>query len=369
MKKSFASDNNSGIHPDILRAINDVNQADHCLAYGQDSHTLAALCKFRSLFGEDSEAFFVMTGTGANVLALQAITKPYQAVICAETAHVNVDECGAPEKFTGCKLLTVPTKDGKITVDGIADCLRGVGDEHHVQPAVVSITQATEYGTVYAPDEIRGISHFTRDHGMLLHMDGARFSNARARFPAMAIRDMTFGMGVDVLSFGGTKNGMLFGEAVVFRNHGLAKDFKFIRKQGMQLASKMRFISAQFNVFLGEFFMLHNATQANQMAQLLAIKISPVNGVDITQKVESNAVFVKMPREVVDKLLEQFDFYVWNENDPRNPEIRLMCSFDMVEADVSNFADCLTAIVAQLATQKEADRVRESRKIGVDNAD
>ena len=359
MKRSLASDNNSGRDPRILQAIVDVNNEGRCLAYGHDSYTVAALSKFRSLFGPDSETFFVMTGTGANVLALAAITKPYQAVICAESAHLNVDECGAPEKFTGCKLLTVQTSDGKITVPGIQNCMHGISDPHHVQPRVISITQATEYGTVYTKGEIREISRFACDHNLLLHMDGARFSNARAKFPQMAVRDLTFSPGVDVLSFGGTKNGMLFGEAVVFRNKELARGFEFVRKQGMQLFSKMRFVAAQFNVFLSDFFMLESAMQANQMAQLLATKISPVKGVDITQKVEANAVFVKMPREVVVKLQEIFDFYVWSEVDPANPEIRLMCSFDMVEADVSHFADCLNAIVAQL----ETDEIAEQRRV------
>ena len=243
-KRNFASDNNAGIHPQVIEAIAAANDG-HVVAYGDDPFTARAIKLFQKHFGRDVAVHFVFGGTGANVLGLKAITKPYEAIICAETAHVNVDECGAPENFTGCKLLTVSTPDGKLRVEQIKSLLHGIGVEHHVQPRVISVSQATEMGTVYTKKELKTLADFAHDHNLLLHVDGARLANAAVSLKAN-LKEITADAGVDVLSFGGTKNGMMYGEAVIFFNKAFGGDFKYIRKQGMHLPSKMRYISAQF---------------------------------------------------------------------------------------------------------------------------
>jgi threonine aldolase len=235
--RGFASDNNAGIHPAILDAIIEANTG-HTLAYGDDPYTSKAKELLKHQFGDDTEAFFVMNGTGANVLGLSAITRSFNAVICADSAHIETDECGAPEKFTSCKLLTVKTTDGKINPSMFAGSMDGIGFEHHVQPRVISISQATEMGTVYRVSEIRELAAFAHANNLLLHMDGARIANAAVSLNC-SFREMTTDAGVDVLSFGGTKNGLQFGEAVIFLKPELANNFKYIRKQGMQLLSKI----------------------------------------------------------------------------------------------------------------------------------
>src|SRR6185312_10539051 len=282
-KRSFASDNNAGVHPRVLRAMEAANRG-HVVAYGDDPYTTNAIKKFRDLLGADTSVYFVFSGTGANVFGFKAITEPYHAIICAETAHINVDECGAPEKFTGCKLLTVPTKDGKLRPEGVKPLLHGIGVEHHVQPRVISISQTTEMGTVYRPDEIRELSEFARRHNLLLHVDGARIANAAANLK-VSLSAITRDVGVDVLSFGGAKNGMMYGEAVVFFNNSFDQDFKFTRKQGSHLASKMRFISAQFEALLTNNLWKKNAAHANRMAQVLARELAKISSIEITQKV------------------------------------------------------------------------------------
>jgi threonine aldolase len=334
--RGFASDNNAGVHPDILKAMADVN-GGHVIAYGDDPYTGKAEAAIREIFGEEAGVFFVFIGTAANVLGLSSLTQPYHAVICPETAHIHVDECGAPEKFSGCKLLTCDTPDGRLTVEMIAGHMHGIGFEHHVQPRVVSITQATELGTVYSIDEIRKIAEYAHQHGMFLHMDGARISNAAVSL-SCSFREMTVDAGVDVLSFGGTKNGMMYGEAVVFFNKELCKDFKFRRKQGMQLASKMRYIAAQFSAFLEDDLWLTNAQHANLMAQKLHMAVKNIPGVKITRMVESNAVFAIIPPEIIPELQEHFFFYVWDEE---SSEVRWMCSFDTTEEDIDSFASLL----------------------------
>lgn len=286
--RGFASDNNAGIHPDILKA---VGQADvgHAKGYGDDPWTEEAIAVFREIFG-DVEIFFVYGGTAANVLSLQAMTDSFNGIICSSVAHISVDECGAPEKFTGCKLIAIPSPDGKITVEQIRQYAHGVGDEHHVQPKVISITQATECGTVYSAGEILTITDYAHNNGMLVHVDGARIANAAVSLGA-GLNDITGKAGIDALSFGGTKNGMMCGEAVVLFNKSFASNFKYIRKQGMQLASKMRFISAQFRALLTDGLWWKNARHANQMARLLAQELCQLPCVHITQKVQSNAVF------------------------------------------------------------------------------
>lgn len=331
-KRSFASDNNAGVHPRVLEAIAAANEG-HVVAYGDDPYTDAAVELFREHFGKAVEVFFVFGGTGANVLGLKAVTEPFHAIICADTAHINVDECGAPEKFTGCKLLSLPNKDGKITVDQMVQFLHAVGFEHHVQPRVISISQSTEMGTVYQPNELKKLSEFAHKNGMLLHMDGARIANAAASLKAN-LSNITRDVGVDVLSFGGAKNGMMYGEAVVFFDRGLAKNFKYTRKQGTHLPSKMRFISAQFSALLSDDLWRENAVHANRMAKLLAQELRRIPLIEITQKVESNGVFARLPKKYVAMLQKHYFFYVWNE---QTSEVRFMTSFDTTEQDISDF--------------------------------
>ncbi|MBA3569345.1 MAG: low specificity L-threonine aldolase, partial [Pyrinomonadaceae bacterium] len=331
-KRSFASDNNAGVHPEVLKAIAATNEG-HVVAYGEDPYTEAAVELFRKHFGKEIEVYFVFGGTGANVLGLKAVTEPYHAIICADTAHINVDECGAPEKFTGCKLLSLPTNDGKITVDQIRPFLDAVGFEHHVQPRVISISQSTEMGTVYKPQELKRLSDFAHKNEMLLHMDGARIANATASLKAN-LSTITRDVGVDVLSFGGAKNGMMYGEAVIFFDRSLAKNFKYTRKQGTHLPSKMRFISAQFSALLSNDLWRKNAAHANRMAKLLAQELGRIPLIEITQKVESNGVFARLPKKYVAILQKQYFFYVWNE---QTSEVRFMTSFDTTQQDISDF--------------------------------
>ncbi|MBE3577970.1 MAG: low specificity L-threonine aldolase [Limnochordales bacterium] len=337
---NFASDNNAPVHPKIIEAIVRANRG-HVLAYGEDVYTRRAVAKFREVFGPDVEVFFVFNGTGANVLGLASLVRPYNAIICAETAHIYTDECGAPERFTGCKLLPLPTSDGKIRVDQVRSHLHVSGVEHHAQPKVVSITQATEYGTVYTPDEIRELADFVHNRGMFLHMDGARLANAAASL-GVSLRALTTDAGVDVLSFGGTKNGLMFGEAVVFFNPTLSREFRFLRKQGLQLAAKMRYVAVQFEALLTDDLWLENARHANRMARLLADRLQGVPGVTITQKVEANAVFARIPRRAVAGLQAKYFFYVWDENASADEvEVRWMTSFDTEEAHVLDFVEAI----------------------------
>lgn len=338
--RGFASDNNAGVHPVILEALREVNQG-HVIAYGDDPYTGKAVAGIREIFGAGTEVFFVFIGTAANVLGLSTVTQPYQAIICPESAHINVDECGAPEKFSGCKLMTCDTPDGKLTVDMIASHMHGIGFEHHVQPRVVSITQATELGTVYTIDEISEIAGYVHSHGMLLHMDGARISNAALSLDCTLL-EMTGGAGVDILSFGGTKNGMMYGEAIIFFNKTLCEDFKYRRKQGMQLASKMRYIAAQFSAYLKDGLWMENARHANLMAQKLYTAVKDIPGLTVTQKVESNAVFAKLPPEIIPALQQEFFFYVWDEE---LSEVRWMCSFDTTEEDIASFATKIRSLL------------------------
>ena len=336
--RGFASDNNAGVHPRIMKALDDANSG-HCIAYGDDLYTASAKEQFRKLFGE-CEVFFVFNGTGANVLSLQAMTQPFNAVICADTAHIHVDECGAPERFTGCKMLFNPTPDGKLRIPDIARHLHGIGVEHHAQPRVVSITQATEMGTVYTVDELREIAGFAHASGLLLHVDGTRVANAAVHL-GVSVKEMITDAGVDVLSFGGTKNGLMYGEAVVVLNPALADNFKYIRKQGMQLASKMRYISAQFEEYLKDGLWLENARQSNRMAQLLYQKTLE-SGITVTQKVEANELFVILPSKVIEELQREFFFYMWDES--RN-EVRWVCSWDTTEDDVERFTALLKKLL------------------------
>lgn len=338
--RGFASDNNAGAHPQVLAAIANANHG-HCTAYGDDPFTQKATAKFQRLFGDDIQVFLVFGGTGANVLALKALTDSHNAVICADTAHIHVDECGASEKFTGCKLLPIHTADGKLTTAGLMPLLADLGDPHRNQPAVLSVTQATELGTVYSPEELAALADFAHQHGLRVHMDGARFANAIAHLD-IAPRAATREVGVDVLTFGGTKNGMLYGEAVIFFDAALARNFSFLRKQGMQLASKMRFISAQFDALLSDELWLESGKHANQMARLLAAELEGIPAIQLTRRVEANAVFAHVPRELVPSLQSRYPFYVWNES---RSEVRWMTSFDTTEQDVQEFIAFVNHVV------------------------
>jgi len=345
--RSFASDNNAGIHAKILQAIAAANRG-HVVGYGNDRYTEAAVRKFKQHFGADIEVFIVFNGTAANCLSLKSLTESYQAVICAEAAHIYTDECGAPEKFTGCKLIPIATADGKLTVESVSHAYHGIGDQHHVQPRVISITQATEMGTVYTPREVRDLARFAHDRNMFLHMDGARIANAAVSL-GLDLREATRDLGVDILSFGGTKNGAMGAEAVVFFNKRFNRDFLYLRKQGMQLASKMRFISAQFEALLSNNLWRKNAEHANRMACLLRDEISKIPNVKIVYKVEANGVFAQIPSAAIAELQKRYFFYVWDED---RSLVRWMCSFDTTEQDVRQFAEFVAGTVGKLSRKR-----------------
>lgn len=338
----FGSDNHSGVHPDIIRSIESVN-VGYSVAYGDDDHTKRAVEKVKEHFGRNIDVYFVGNGTAANILGLKIVTDSFNSIFCAETAHLNVHECCGPEKFTGCKLVIVPTSDGKLTVDLLKSYIVGFGDPHMAQPKVISITQSTELGTVYTSKEIKDLSDFAHKNGMLLHMDGARLCNAAA-YLDVNLNDISGNVGVDVLSFGGTKNGMMFGDAVIFFGKKLSKNFEFIRKQGMHLTSKMRFISAQFEALLSNGLWEENATHANKMAQLLYDKVKDIPQIRLTQKVQANAVFAVLPKKILTKLNEKYSFHVTNE---QTLEVRWMCSFNTSNEDVMNFVETIRKAIKE----------------------
>ena len=306
MNKGFASDNNSGIHPTILKAIENANTG-HVTGYGNDQYTQNAISLLKKEFDGETEIFFVFNGTGANVVCLGSATQSYHSIICAETSHIEEDECGAPEKFTGCKLLPVSPVNGKITPGSIKKHLKGFDFEHHSQPKIISISQATELGTVYKPHEIEAIADMAHKNNMLLHMDGARIANAAVSLN-LPFKAFTKECGVDILSFGGTKNGMLMGEACVIFCPELAKNTKYIRKQGMQLFSKMRFVGVQFTAYFENNLWKQNAGHANRMAKLLELEIRKIPEIKITNTVESNAVFAIIPKNIIAPLQEKYFF-------------------------------------------------------------
>jgi len=338
--RSFASDNNAGVHPEVLEAIARANQG-HVVAYGDDPYTRSAVARFEEHFGEGIDVFYTFNGTGANVLGLQALNRPYHAVLCSEHAHIYTDECGAPEKHTGSKLIPLPNPDGKITLDAVRHAYHGIGDQHHVQARVISITQSTEMGTVYQAGEIQALARFAHEHEMFLHMDGARIANAAASL-GQTLRQATRDLGADVLSFGGTKNGILGGEAVVFFNRKLSTDFLYLRKQGMQLASKMRFIAVQFEALLTDDLWRRSAQHANHMARLLEAELRRIPQLKIVWKVEANGVFAQIPQHAIQKIKDRYFFYMWIEEESI---VRWMCSFDTTEADVKEFAKVVAEAV------------------------
>jgi len=336
---SLASDNAAGAHPEILEAVVRANHG-HCPSYGGDAWTEAALARIRAHFGERAEACFVFNGTGANVVALKSLTHAHEALLCADSSHLWQDECGAPERFLGCKIVPIPARQGKLEPQDLLPFLRWQGTVHHSQPAAVSITQTTEWGTVYRPEEIAAIVELARKHGLRVHMDGARLANAAARLD-LPLRAFTTDLGIDAVSFGGTKNGLLFGEAVVFPDPDRIPErgrlAGFHRKQATQLASKMRFLSAQIEALLADDLWLRNARHANAMAQRLARGLADLKHLEIVQPVEANALFVAVPREALPRLETHAHFHVWDPQ-PRRPVLRWMTAFDTRPEDIDRFA-------------------------------
>lgn len=351
MKRGFGSDNHSGFSTEVLEALQRAN-SEHALAYGDDEVTARLEELIRQTFGAQARIYLVFNGTGANVLSIDAMCRSHEAVVCAETAHINVDECGAPQRVVGCRLLTVATPDGKLTPALVKTRLHGFGFEHHSQPKAISISQATELGTLYTLDEIRALAALAHEHGMYLHMDGARLANAAVAL-GCSFREMTTDCGVDALSFGGTKNGLLMGESCILLNAevgGLRSEvsselrapssdlMKYRRKQMTQLASKMRFMAAQMECYIESGLWRRNAEHSNRMAQLLKDEVQKVEGVRIMYPVQVNSVFAQLPREVWHRLQERYFFYDWDED---QDVVRWMCSFDTSEQDIHDFVNAL----------------------------
>lgn len=337
--RSFASDNNSGVHPQVMEALVQAN-AGHALGYGDDPWTVEATRKVKELFARPCEPLFVFNGTGSNTMALQLMTRPYHIIFCAETAHIAVDECGAPGKATGCFMRTVPTADGKLTPELLEPYMINFGVEHHSQPGAVYISQCSELGTVYKPEEVRALCDFAHGHGLKVHMDGARISNAAAAL-GVGLDDISGACGIDTLTLGGTKNGLMGAECVVVFNPELMPEARYARKQACQLASKMRYVSCQFTAFLTDGLWLKCARHANAMAAKLYEALNAMPDVKFTQPVESNQLFFIMPREKEDKLQAHYPFYFWN--DAAN-EMRLVTSFDTTEEDVEQLVACIRAM-------------------------
>ncbi|GAB3294352.1 threonine aldolase [Epidermidibacterium keratini] len=340
--RAFASDNYAGVHPEVMAAIAEAN-GGHVTSYGDDPYTERLGEVMRSHFGEQAQTFPVFNGSGANVVSLMAMTDRWDAVICTETSHINVDECGAPEKLGAIKLLPVEAPDGKLTPELIDRKAWGFGDAHHAQPAVVSLTQGTELGTVYTPDEIAAVTEHADSKGMVVHVDGARIANAAAGL-GLPLRAFTTDVGVDVLSVGGTKNGAMGAEAVVVLNPGTVRGVDYVRKLSAQLASKMRFISAQLIALYDGDLWQRSAEHANAMAARLAVAVQGLDGVRITQQTQANAVFAVLSRPVAERLRERFRFYDWNA---ATGEVRWMCAFDTTENDVDAFVAALREELAR----------------------
>lgn len=340
--RGFASDNNAGTSPEVIKKLEEVNSG-HVVGYGDDPYTAEAVKQFKNHFGEQAIPYFVFTGTGANVLSIAAGGSPFNSVFCAETAHIQIDECGAPERFTGCKLIPLSTDNGKITCELLKTHMTGFGFEHHSQPGIISISQTTEMGTIYQIEEIARLAEFAHQYGLILHMDGARLSNAAVSLNR-SFKEMTADAGVDILSFGGTKNGLMAAESVIFFRKDLSEDFKYLRKQGMQLASKMRFIAAQFLAFFENELWKRNASHANIMAQKLFNAVKDIPEIKITQQVEANGIFAIIPKSIIAELQNEFFFYVWNEE---RGEVRWMTSFDTTDEDIEGFVSSLKKYLAR----------------------
>lgn len=335
----FKSDNNSGIHPKVLEAIINANSG-HDRAYEDDKYSIEAKKKISELFGKEVDVYFVTSGTAANVIGLSGLLRSFESVVCPDTAHINVDECGSFETFTGSKILYTPNKNGKIVIEDVKEFLSSIGDEHQSQPRVISISQTTEVGTLYTVEEIKKLADFAHENNMLLHMDGARIANAVVALNT-TFKEMVTDTGVDLLSFGGTKNGMMIGEAIVSFNKELSKYFKFHRKQGMQLLSKMRFISAQFIGYLENDLWKENAQNANNMGQYLSTELSKLEGVEVKKGLITNMIFANMDRKIIEALEERFDFYVTDEE---TNEVRFVTSFDITKEDIDKFIKAIKEV-------------------------
>ena len=339
-RRGFASDNYAGVHPDILAAVGAAN-GGHVSSYGNDPYSAALAERVRAIFGKHAQVFPTLTGTGSNVIALHALTSRHESVVCASTAHVNVDEGGAPER-AGVKLMTVDTPDGKLTPDLIDRQAWGWGDQHRSQPRAVTITQSTEMGTVYRIEELRAIVDHAHAKGLYVHLDGARLANAAVSL-GVGLREMTADIGIDIVSFGGTKNGALMAEAVIVLNPELSTAIAYLRKGYAQLGSKMRFVSAQLLTLLSDDLWLRNAAAANRAALRLRDGLTGIDGVEITLPVEANAVFARLPRRAIEALQQQFAFYTWDES---TNLVRWMTSWDTTDNDVATF---VAAVRVELA--------------------
>jgi threonine aldolase len=340
--RSFGSDNNSGVHPRIMQALIEAN-SNHTIAYGDDKWTDKAVDIIREkMKSPDINPLFVFNGTGANVVALQACTKPFHSILCAANAHIAVDECGAPVKATGCSIKEIDAPDGKLTPELVKPYLQGFGFEHHSQPKVIAISQTTELGTAYTPEEVKSLANLAHQHDMYLFVDGTRITNACAFF-GIGLKEMTVDCGVDIFTLGGTKNGLMFGEVIIPLRKELSENMRYYRKQETQLYSKMRYISAQFIPYLEENIWLDNANKSNKAAQKLLSIMKEVKGIQITQKVESNAVFFILPKDITNKLREKYFFYDW---DVSINEMRLVCSWDTTDDDIFSFTNYLKQVAS-----------------------
>jgi threonine aldolase len=343
MARGFASDNAATVHPGVLEAIARQN-AGHAFSYGHDPYTQQVEAMVAEAFGVPSaRTFFVFNGTGANVLSLRALCRPWEAVICSENAHLHTDEVGAPEAIAGAKLLIAPAVDGRMGLSAIERFVSAPAEEHFVTPRVVSVTQSTELGTLYSLDELKAITELAHAHGLIVHMDGSRLSNAAAAL-GVGLGDVTAGVGVDIVSFGGTKNGVMIGEAVVVFDPARAEGMLHLRKQTLQLASKMRFVAAQFDALLTDELWRANAAHANAMATRLAEAVVDIPGVAVSRPVQVNAVFAILPAATRIALQREFDFYAWDES---TGEVRWMCSWDTTQDDVDRFAQALRRLQAE----------------------
>ncbi len=337
--RSFASDNNSGVHPLVLEAVIKAND-NHAVGYGDDPWTEAATAKIKEVFGDEASPFFVFNGTGANSVALQAVTRPFNSILCAETAHINVDECGAPARMTGCAVVSIATRNGKLTPELIRPHLHNFGFCHHSQPKVVYISQVSELGTVYTIEEVKAIADLLHSYNMYLHMDGARLANACV-YLNCSMKEVTVDAGVDILSFGGTKNGMMMGEAVISFHPEITENLQYYRKQSAQLASKLRYLSCQFIPYLENNLWQENAQKANHMALKLVDVLKQYPQIKFTQKIESNQLFFTIPAEQRKKLQEKYFFYMWNEG---ADEARLVTSWDTSDEDIAAIGQTLKEI-------------------------
>lgn len=332
--KGFASDNYAGVLPEVMEALQKANY-EHARSYGADDVTARTVQLFRDVFGADVDVYFVFNGTGANVLSISSATQSFNSVLCADTSHIYCDESSAPETFTGCRFFVLRSNaEGKLTPDVISKRLVRKGDMHYAQPNIISLTQTTEYATVYTADELKAVGGLAKEQGLYYHIDGSRFFNAAASL-GCSLKELSTDVGLDILSLGGTKAGMMYGEAVVVFNKELAKHIAFKHKQSMQLASKNRFIAAQFEAMLNNELWRKHATHANAMAKLLHDSIKDIPGVEVTKPVQANGVFAKHPQSWNEKMWAKYPYYVWDEH---TNEVRMMCSWDTTVEEVLGFA-------------------------------